>query len=433
MVETKILIVGDSIATTSGLAYVAINFLHALYTSGYEVAYCVVSGQEFKKDSPLGKKFDYVGDKEQCPVYYAPLLDKNKAQDFDDIIKTYRPTIVISFLDPWMLDQVAYCYYRNSYYWIAYLTLETPKYPEVISFPTVIVSSSRKSIKDILLNADLCIPCTKMGYQTLKNLFKDDFDAEKVSDNIYCGIDNVFIEGDQITKKRIFGVEEDVFIFMTVGLNGERKRIDKVVEAYYEFLMKQENKDKFKLYIHSDLDKNQGGTDLKGMIKELGIMNNVLIPSGYKSNVGVTKENLYAKYSCCDCYIGLSGGEGFGYGYAEALLFKKPIIYINYGGHVEYCKDFGLPVSVDSFYNAQNAYIQFALADIKETVEKMKKVVYEYAYCQRLAIKGNKFVIDNMEWSVVSSKFVDIVKKTESFLKLKNVNNIYKFMLKRMI
>lgn len=406
--KKRILFVGDSLNTTSGLAYAIASIIKKFYQSKkYEIGFVTVSGADTTQDGMLVQGKEFIEISKNIKIYNTQILDNHKAVLFDSAIQDFKPDIVFSVLDPWVLDQISLSRYRRTFFWACYLTIETPRYPEYVIFPTHIDNSIRKSIKKLIGSSDLIIPCTKMAEKNLKKM------GLKPSKQIYLGIDIDKKIKKEISKKEAFGkfVDENNFIFMTVGVNSDRKKIAKVIEAFYKFKQKvKDSGNKYRLYIHSDLDRRAGGTDLRTMVNELKINESILIPSQYQKNIGIDKTSLYRKYSACDCYIGLAGGEGFGYGFIEAMLHKKPIIYIDYGGHVEFCKNVGLSVKISDYDYIMNAHIEFALADTNNASNQMMKIAKNKNVKEINVEKGYEFV-QSIDWEIQSKEIMNRIEE----------------------
>ena len=433
--KPRILFVGDSLATTTGLSYFVRNILtHYVKTQKYIIGHITIAGKECDHNSITLHGEDFIKIARNVEFFNAQLLDKEKSKTFDSIINKFQPDIVISAHDPWVIDQIAYSAYKHTFFWATYLTIEAPEYPEFVIYPTPAHPNFRKSIKNTLLSADLCIPCTKMAENALKNW------GLNLSENVYCGVDLSETIKEDISKSSVFGAQvlEDDFVFMTVGINSERKRIDRVVKSFEKFLDKvRETKydgvmdyKKYKLYVHSDFDKSQGGTDLKSLIKQSPYRSQIFIPGNYQVGIGIKREELYKKYKASDCYIGLSSGEGFGYGYVEAAMHGKPVIYINYGGHIEYCSSFGLPVKVSEFTYAINATIEWALSDYNDCANQMIKICTDKKLYKKLSENGIK-ESKKFSWTLINERFYKIV--TRYYKEWKSQSQNTKFYYKRIV
>ena len=116
--------------------------------------------------------------------------------------------------------------------------------------------------------------------------------------------------------------------------------------------------------------------------------------------------DLYKRYSVCDAYIELSAGEGYCYPIVEALLHNKPVVYLNYGGHAEYCSAFGYAVSVSEYYSARNINMRWALPKLNDAVRGMN-IVSSKSY---VATKSSGFVKETFDWdSVIIPKLLEAI------------------------
>ena len=431
--KLKIAIAGYSLNSSQGLSHISQALLSRfLDIPLFDMAYITIGGDDSTHEGMTIWDADFYSKLENLTLHNCQLLNRDKVLLFDDFIKEWKPNILISICDPWMHDQFSYSPYRSTYFWCAYQHIETPEYPEFVMMPTTIVPNLRKSIKNMLQSTDLLIPVTEMGKNTLLK-----YGFTHITDNIYNGLNIEDVVTQKITKKAAFGnnVKEDDYIFMTMGVNNERKKIDRTIEAFSKFLIKKKNNNedtlKYKLYLHVSLDAVQGGTDLKEMIMKLNLQPNVLIVGDYKKDVGVAKKELFVKYRACDCFISLTGGEGMGLGYLEAIAHDKPVIYTNYGGHVEFCKDFGIAIPVKDYTNAQNGYIKFALADTDAAAEAMIKISSDKNLSKKLDGIGYNYVKTNFNWDILFDKFLRLLIKNYE-VKFVNSNQI-QFPIKRIV
>ena len=235
MSKIKILFAGDSLSQTTGFSYVVSSIMKRFQATGrYEIGYATISGKDTTHEEIHRQGADFGEVFKDMKIYNVQLADREKAHLFEKAAKEFKPSIVLSSHDPWQLDQIVYSAYRDSYFWVSYLTVETPVYPEYVMNPTPIISTSRKSIADTLSKADMVIPHTKMGYNALKRL------GITPHNSIYSGLDIYDRCRDDVKKHDVFeGTAKDTdFIFMTMGINSERKKTDKVIESFYKFLLK---------------------------------------------------------------------------------------------------------------------------------------------------------------------------------------------------
>jgi len=200
---------------------------------------------------------------------------------------------------------------------------------------------------------------------------------------------------------------------MTLGVNSERKKMDQSILAFDRFIKKLiKEKDphinNIKLYLHCNVHIAPGGPDLMAVINECGLFNNVL---GMAKNSGATKEQIYELYKACDVYIGFPGGEGFGYGFAEAMLNELPLVYIDHGGHAEFAVHGGLPVKVRDYIYAVKLGMKWALPNLDDAANQMYKLYKNEKLRRELGKKGSQFVLDNLGWEKVSQQLEKIIIK----------------------
>lgn len=379
----RILIAGDSLAQVTGLSYVEAQIMNYLKDKGYEMAHVSIAGRISGVDGirAQGDAFyeKFRGDK----FYQISAKKADRIVEFDACVEDFKPHIVLSLHDPWQLDLIAYSRTRKSFFWASYLTIETPEYPESVQATQSVLPGNRKSLKEILSRADLLIPYTLMGKKALEKM------GLEASKNVYAGLPRDCRIERKITKAEAFGevVPEENFVFMSMGMNMERKRIDRVIRAFAAFL-KKVNNPRFSLHLHTDINAPTGGTDLGMLIKSLDIFEHVTVTSNYRAGVGIRKDDLWRMYAASDAYIGLPSGEGYGYGFIEAMFQGKPVIYTDYGGHVEYCQECGLPVRINDYVPAAYGHIMWGLADIDDAARQMARLVSDVKLYQRLSLNA---------------------------------------------
>jgi len=407
MNKIKTVVVGDSLSQTTGFSYVISSILKRMELSGeFDLHYITISGKDSVPEHFHVQGDDFATICKGLKVFNAQMTDQSNLQNFESILSQIEPDLVITSHDPWMLDPVAFSPSRDSFVWIAYSTIETPHYPEFILQPSpYLPGDPRKPIGWILRSADAVIPHVQMGYTALKSM------GVPVTLPVYTGLDLELAYTEPPPKEQVFSgvVTEETFVFMTMGANGARKCMDRILHSFAKFLNKMSKPEQFKLYMHTDLSSALGGADLRTIAEELGITGNVMYTPSNRYGAGINKQELYQKYAASDCYIGLPGGEGFGYGFAEAMMHGLPLIYIDHGGHVDYCKDAGLPVKVKDYVYARNTGIQWALADTDDAAKAMARLVSDKKLHQKLSERGKEIVRTELDWNTVYPKWEETV------------------------
>jgi glycosyltransferase involved in cell wall biosynthesis len=424
--KKRLLVVGDSLATPTGFAYISGMFTKYFLQSGlYDVAYCSLTGapcnsyDQIRSVDTTDKVFENEKLKLFSVDYYSSLIP-----DFRKVIETFSPEIVVTIHDPWILEIMAFTEYTSSFLWVAYTTIETPKYGDKI-YEKSITGQNYKSISMILNRASLTIPVTNMAKKALLDLgVKNVYDS-----NIFNGLEFEKECKTPLKKSQLFGgiCKDDDFVFMTMGVNSERKKHERTILAFSKFLKRVRNPEKYFLYMHTNIYSSLGGPDLSEIIDSEGINANII---ALGDNSFVSKERVYQLYAGCDCYIALPGGEGFSLGYAEAMLHKKPTIYIDYGGHAEYAVNGGLKVKVSDYVYAMRLGMKWGLADIDDAVSQMLNISNDSSLRKKLGEKGYSYVVDNFDWNKLSK---DMIEAIESTYKKRKDNKLFGMKTRRIV
>lgn len=413
MTEAKrILVCGNSLNSSGGLSYVSASVIIELVTRGYDVGFVCISGDDTTSGGihVQGDRFTAAVNG-KLTVYNAQLTSKTPVESFNKAVQEFKPDVVLGIHDPWWFDCLSYSEYRPGYTLIYYPTIETPEYPTDVMFHSPFSSSNRKSIAHILSCADMVIPVSQMGRSALTLM-----GVRNVSDPVYEGVE-IQDRATGVTKEDVFGeglLSNNDFLFMTMGLNTARKKIERTIDAFKLFLEKMNMSKKYKLYVHTDTELESGGTDLRTYIRMLGIQDRVLIPNNTRAMSAIPRSELYKRYEVCDCYIGLPGGEGFGMGFAEAILHNKPVIYGNYGAHREYCATCGIPVYPSDYFMARNGSIKFALIDTEEAAKAMVRIVSDQKLREGLISNTKDLACSMFDWSKNVEQLLAIVQRIHS-------------------
>lgn len=417
MNKKRLLVIGDPLTQVTGLSYVAGWFTKLFIESGkYDVAY--LEHNSIPQNNNYCAIDEYSSIFNNIPVFKT--VNDIPIKEFNQCFHKFKPQIVFTVLDPWQLELLALTDYRPSYYWVAYCTAEVPKYADKIYNMSPITKQPYKSIKLALQGANLVIPVTQMGKNTYRNMGLTNVTEE----NVFNGLEiekKCTLPIDKL-KKELFGsnCNEDTFLFMTMGVNAERKKIERTIMAFSEFmkLIPENEKEKYKLYIHSNVFRTYSGPDLGEVIADSGVAYNIIALGNDRY---IPKSEFYKFYQASDCIIGLPGGEGMAYIFMEGMLHKKPIIFSDYGGHTEYANQVGLPVKIHDYVYGMRVGWKWGLADVKDAAQQMLKVVKDEKLRKELGEKGYKYAIENFDWKVVFPKLQEIIEENYNKSDFKNL------------
>ena len=125
----------------------------------------------------------------------------------------------------------------------------------------------------------------------------------------------------------------------------------------------------------------------------------------------------------------MPGGEGFGYGFAEAIMHGKPIIYGNYGAHAEFCSTCGIPVPISDYFYAKNAAIPFALINTEEAAKAMVRMVSDPKLREGLASKTEEVTKKFFNWSANAAALAKVMEEVDN----KNTSSLKSINIRRII
>lgn len=408
--KPRILICGDPLSTVTGLAYVSGYMSKIFLESGLfeSVGYFSITNDY---DGKVIRAIDN-GSEELKDLKIFPSEMKDLPYMFEDTIQKYKPHIVFSITDPWMTEVIAHTQYKTSYVWIAYTTVEVPKYGNKIYNPSMVFQNQPyKNIVENLIEADSVISVTKQGIDTLKNIRHKTLKLNNIyEENIYNGLEIEKRNEEKHSKTELLRglASDDYFVFMTLGVNSERKKIEQCILAFSKFLKRIDNPKNYRLYLHTNANFSLGGPDLIEVAEDEGVSPYVI---GNKAATGVIKSEIYKYYNMCDCYLGFPGGEGFGYGFAEAMLHSKPIVYINYGGHSEYLEEAnaGLPAKVKTYLYAMRMGMKWGMVDTDSAADQMVKIAKSEELRKTLGNNGFEYAKNNFDWKVIEKKLLKAI------------------------
>jgi glycosyltransferase involved in cell wall biosynthesis len=166
---------------------------------------------------------------------------------------------------------------------------------------------------------------------------------------------------DSSQLRKDLGLPENAFIFMSLNRNQPRKRLDLLVMAFAELVVKNPQMPIFMVMVCDKGDKggwnlfeiyNREVRALSGMIDALS--NRLLITS---RDMSYSDKDILALYNIADVGVSCAEGEGWGLCSFEMMGVGKPQVVSDVGGHKEFCNDENsIVVPVRSRYYLPNVY-----------------------------------------------------------------------------
>lgn len=187
--------------------------------------------------------------------------------------------------------------------------------------------------------ADRIFTFTKGWKKVLK-----DMNVTRSVDIVNHGIDtSVYKKMDKAVAKKACGFPSDMFMISSFNRNQPRKRLDILIMAFVELIVKHPTKNIFMLCVCDKGD--NGGHQLFDIFKqELGRLgaslehfaNRLLVPSRHGN---YTDEEINVLYNAADIGVSCSEGEGFGLCVFEQMSIGVPQVVSAINGHLEFCNE----------------------------------------------------------------------------------------------
>lgn len=239
-------------------------------------------------------------------------------------MQEYRPDIVWTLLDIWCGQNIANYPKNKDWKWIRYFPFDTEN---VVGF-----------WRDYLNATDLPVAMARFAEELMEQqgifgkyiphgvdtkTFRPASSKERADLRSQIELTKLVNETQIAPAGR--GIPENDFVVTCVAHNQMRKNIDRLLEA---FTMFSRNKPDTKLILHMQ-PKDQNGWDLPMIISDLKLKEKVLFTNLNAKMIGdifVSEEDLRNLYCLGDVHCLLTGGEGFGLPFVEAMACGIPNI-----------------------------------------------------------------------------------------------------------
>ena len=427
MKRKKILCMTDSPKLHTGFARVGKEiFTYLQKTRKYEIACIGWFHQETNEDImyPI-----WTTQKDERGVITQK--DKYAHQSFPQIVDRFKPDLVWTLGDMWMIDHVAKAPNRKSFKWIGYFPIDGKPVPSKWG--------------DTVENMDIAVAYGKFGKHIISKR------APKANlKYIYHGVASgkfapQSMEEKRKARKNIFAVEDDTKIIGVVARNQPRKAFDKILESYFyilngmyircndcnkvtvfpydvvdrkfttiskckhclgtDVIIGKSRKD-VKLYLHAAAV--DCGWDLIDLQKDYDLSGKIMVNPSLKIGVGVDDNLLVAIYNSFDIFTLPSRGEGFGLPILEAMSCGIPVVVSDYSAHQEWAGEGGILVPPIALEAEPLTNIRRAIIDMDLYVTSLldlldnKDLRIEYG-------KSGRIQAEKMDWSFIVKQWEEMI------------------------
>ncbi len=224
---------------------------------------------------------------------------------------------------------------------------------------------------------------------------------------------------DKKEARKTLGLPENACIFMSLNRNQPRKRLDLLVMAFAELVVKHPQMPLFLLMVCDKGDK--GGWNLFEIysreVKMLGglvdtVSNRLLVTS---RDMSYSDKEILALYNVADVGVSCAEGEGWGLCSFEMMGIGKPQVVSDVGGHKEFCNaENSMVVPVRSRYYLPNCYCNLGgeagAVNHSEFSQAMEKYAMDGELRQKHGEAARKKVLE-YSWEKVTASLKKFIQR----------------------
>jgi len=345
--------------------------------------------------------------------------DKYAVASFDWICGDFKPDIVLTIGDIWMVEPYTRSRFRKSFTLCNYIPVDGGPWPAYTSQSANILDPAMNDSnwKQGLDKADKIIGYTHYG----KKVINDLLEADRCVDVIPHGFDptNLYPAKDKIaTRREYFGrdtiktisgvhpeVGDDDVVVGLISRNQPRKCHPALFEAFSKYA-----NNNMWIYIHAGI--KDCGWNLEDIANRFGIADRVIYNEAIQIGAGLPDSEMWMVYNSCTYTTLPAKGEGWGLSLLETMACGIPASASKYSGHGS---DGGWavgafePIAIKAYDCEPITGIMRAIVDIDDYVDSFKRMADSGRHAQ--LVKKGKNLSKNLTWDVVLPKWSTFIDK----------------------
>lgn len=423
--KKRVLVCGEASFLSTGFSQLQFEFCKRFFESGkYEVAEFANYG---KHDDPRRSNIPW-GFYSSCPTnheeeveYKSSPFNEFGKYKFDKVVAHFKPDIVFSYLDHWMMTHMFYSPARKFY--------------KLVIMPTCDAEPQKDEWIFSYASADAVTTYSKWAFNLLRQQSNNkiklvDWTPPATDYNIFKGCAN-----KKEFKKQV-GFQEDCKIVGTVMRNQARKLYPNLMEDFSEYLS-QSGENKTYLYLHTAFP--DVGWDLFYFIKKFGLSSKVMMTYHCKncgnvypgfihdiqsfcpkcnenagffpiSQNGISREALSGVINLFDVYVQYSNAEGFGIPVLEAAACGVPILFPNYSAMEDFTDTLGgIPIDIQGKVYEKETNCLRAIPNQQDFINKLDTLLSKpQCVLSNIGNKMREKAMANYSWDLSASKLMKI-------------------------
>jgi len=407
--KPRVLILSDSPVLASGMAvghYQLASRLHA--TERFDVG---SFGWFFHSAQQQGLKWNlpwkqFTNSNHKNPYGHPDNWPNPSEQDWKNsaiyqiIDKLFKPNIIITMGDYWMVDYLYKIPIRNNFKLIHEVPIDGEPIPKswVRDFKTadVLISMSKYGKRVIQDNDKYCNVTVIPRGINIEDFYKINAPKNKI-------------------KEKYMPSAKDNFVVGVFARFQDRKQVGRAIESFSKFISNGRHKN-CDLYLHMDLEdpfsisqkKTLDGED--GLVERYGVKERIIVNREITVEKGVSLKDLNAIYNCCNVSLLTTQGEGFGLPIAESMACGLPVIATNYTTPTELLGvdgKRGLLANVQAYITGMYN-IERALVDTTHIAQLLEKLYRSPSLCKEIGENARAY-IQRFRWDTIIKQWEQII------------------------
>jgi len=329
-------------------------------------------------------------DRASFPAVIYPSQAPTDGQDtFEKVIHEFKPDVVITLAEIWMIDWLPAHPVRPRFKWIAYFPVDGgPFYPPW---------------EPILKDADEVVAMSEFG----REVFQSSVPSKRIH-HIYHGVDPTVFrplpERDRLKSHERF---RGKFVVGCVARNQPRKNIPALVKAIALLASRIDN-------VHLCLHMNpcDVGYDLVTLLRRYRLEGRADVTGpNFSLDQALDDEQLNRLYNLFDITVLPSGGEGFGLPIIESFAAGVPVVATDYSACSELVRGRGELVRVLTTVTVGVNLIEHAVIDVEDLATRIEKLYRDPELVRQYSAAGLAFA-RSLSWDELMPKWLQLIRST---------------------
>lgn len=327
-------------------------------------------------------------------------------------INKYKIDYVHTLGDIWCYQYIRGIQKRHNWKWLAHYVFDTEN---MVGFWNENVDGADLAVVPSKISLDLCKKYKHENVQYIPHgvntdIFKPATDEEKTE------------------LRERYLIPKDTFVIGMVAHNQYRKQVHRLVEAFDMFVKRNPRS----LLVLHCLPRDQTGWDLPQILKDRGLLANVLFTDKSSKGIGdvhVPESEMRKLYCVMDVHALPTGGEGFGVPIVEAMACGIPNVVTDYTTTKEFlCEESIDDLGKKSYTSTRGIAVPYVDSELHHTGGRWAKIdipalasALQYlkdneSEAKQMGMKARKFAVENYNQDLVKQRWKEVYNDFDSLV-----------------